>query len=499
MLSFSPTKDRPDPSGPTYKRTTKMANSKDQNPPAFRADSYANAITGLAGAKDKSSYGLFLERDSLDSQILSGLYEQDAIAARVVDRVVDDATREGFYLTGEDETVDFSSVQSELEDLDALNAVADAWRWARLYGGALLIMVVNDGSKMDKPLNLEKANKLSSLQVIESQFVTPVGFNPGLGARAFRRPEWYEISGLNVGADDKGPKRVHRSRVIRFDGVRVAPNRMIEKNGWGPSVLDRIYTQLDQLGQVMGYCRAVMHDISIQVYKLDGLREQLCGSDQSQAEMRTVMETIRMSVDNLHVLALDTADDFVEVNRSVAGLKELVDKFVDALVRATPYPRTVLLGEAPGGLNASGESEVRTYLDYVAAQQNLQLTPVLNELLTVLFAVRQNRGEVVPDEWTINFNPLWRPSAQESADTMLKRAQADQILILNDIVSADEVRERLISEGLITPGESPPDVGTLEEEEEEETTEETPVSPAGETPDPEPPEDTDEDEDGDAE
>jgi hypothetical protein len=59
-------------------------------------------------------------------------------------------------------------------------------------------------------------------------------------------------------------------------------------------------------------------------------------------------------------------------------------------------------------------------------------------------------------------------------------------LALNDVISPDEWREGLISEGLITPGGSPPDVGTLEEEEEEEV-------PMGETPDPEPPEDTDED------
>jgi phage-related protein (TIGR01555 family) len=214
--------------------------------------------------------------------------------------------------------------------------------------------------------------------------------------------------------------------------------------------------------------------------------------------MRAVMETIRMSVDNLHVLALDTADDFVEVNRSVAGLKELIDKFVDALVRATPYTRGVLLGESPGGLNANGESETRTYLDWVASQQKVQLTPVLNELLTVLFAVRGNRGEIVPDEWTVNFHPLWQPTAQESADTFLKKAQASQILALNDVISSDEWREALISEGLIIPGDSPPDVGELEEEEEEETMEETPPNPT-EGEDPPPPEDTDEDEDGAAE
>jgi len=50
---------------------------------------------------------------------------------------------------------------------------------------------------------------------------------------------------------------------------------MIQKNGWGPSVLDRAYTEISQLGEVMGYCRAIMHDISIQVYKLENLREPL--------------------------------------------------------------------------------------------------------------------------------------------------------------------------------------------------------------------------------
>ena len=422
----------------------------------IRADSYANALTGLAGGADKSSYGFFKTRPTLGPETLSDLYEQDAIAARVVDRLVDDATREGFFLTGEDESVDFASIQSELEDLDALNAVADAWRWARLYGGALLIMVVNDGQKMDTPLNLATANKLSSLQVVESQFVTPVGFNPGLGARAFRRPEFYQIT-VPFGSNDK-VRQVHRSRVIRFDGVRVAPTRMIEKNGWGPSILDRIFTELEQLGTVMGYCRSVMHDISLQVYKLSGLREQLCGSPSDQQNIRQVMETIRMSVDNLHVLALDAEDDFVEVNRSVAGLKELVDKFIDALVRATDMPRTVLLGETPSGLNASGDAEIRSWFDFVASQQRFHLTPVINELLDVVFAVRKNKGETVPEEWTINFNPLWQPSAQESAATALSRAQADQILILNDVVSPDEVRERMISEGTLTPMEAPVDV-----------------------------------------
>jgi phage-related protein (TIGR01555 family) len=430
-------------------------------------DAYANLLTGLGTGKDKSTYAGFVPRGPIPKEVLDDIYEEDAIAARVVDRLVDDGTREGFTITGEDEGFDFASVQSQLEDLDAVNAVADAWRWSRLYGGALLVMVVNDGRKMDKPLNLEAANKLSSLQVVESPYARPVGYNPGMGARAFRRPEQYEIT-VDIGAEDNKSRLIHRSRVIRFDGVRVAPSRMIHNEGWGPSVLSRTFTEIQQLGDVMGYARSIMHDISIQVYKLDGLREKLCGSAQDQEEMRAAVEAIRMAVDNLHVLAMDALDDFVTVDRSVAGIDALINQFIDALVRATPYPRTVILGEQPSGLNTNGDSEIRTYFDFVASQQKLTLTPAITRLLEVIFAVRRNRGEDVPEEWVVKYQPLWQPTEQEAAETFLKNAQAHQILNLNDVESPEEWRAALISAGLITPLETPDDVGTLEEEEEPE-------------------------------
>jgi len=426
-----------------------MTNEK----PTLRADSYANAITGLATPADKSIGGFFYRRHDLGVEQLNAIYEQDSIAARIVDRVVDDAIREGFRVAGSDAAgFDMSSIDSELEDLDALNTVADGWRWGRLYGGALLILVVNDGQTMDQPLNLDTATRLSSIQVVEAPYVSPAGYNPGLGARAFRNPEHYDIT---IPFGSAKIRRVHRSRTIRVDGLKVSATRMIAKAGWGPSVIDRVYTEISQLGEVMGYCRSILHDISIQVYKLEGFRDQLCGSSQSQAEMRQILETIRYSVDNLHVLALDSADDYAEVSRNVSGLKELTDKFVDALVRATDMPRTILLGEQPGGLNASADSEIRAWFDHVASQQKQILSPILSRVVEIMFAVRRNRGEVVPEEWMIDFPPLWQPTADERSQTYLRSAQADQIYFLNGIMSADEIRARLVDEGLIEAVEVP--------------------------------------------
>jgi len=403
-----------------------------------RRDDFINAVSGLGGSYDKSNYTIFAKRRYLEYDELSNLYEQDAIAARVVDRLVDDGTREGFTLEGPDQDFDFDKAASDLEDIQAMQSLGDAWRWSRLYGGALAVMIVADGRRLDEPMDIDQARRLLSIQVIESPYTIPRNPNPGLGARGFRNPERYDLN-INIGKKDS--RSVHRSRVIRFDGVRVPPSRLYERNGWGPSVLDRVQRELYQLGEVMGYSRNIVHNMSVMAYKIEGLREQLCGGEQSQQQVRQVFETLQWAIDNLHALVLDQKDDYGEVSRSVQGLQAMIDQFVAAIVRATDMPRTVLLGEQPGGLNANADSEIRAWFDYVHSQQRFTLTPALNRLLDVYFATQRNNGEPAPTEWSIKYNPLWQMDEQQQAQTRLTNAQARLADIQSAVISADEARK----------------------------------------------------------
>ena len=422
--------------------------------PIPRSDDFLNAVTGLGGSYDRAQYGVFRRRPYLQYEELSDLYEQDAIASRVIDRLIDDATREGFHLTGPDQDFDFDKVRSDMEDLGAMTALGDAWRWSRLYGGALAVMIVSDGRRLDEPLDLDKARRLLSIQVIESPFVYPKNPNPGLGARGFRNPEQYELL-VNLGNRDS--RTVHRTRVIRFDGVRVPPSRLLDRNGWGPSLLDRVAREIFQLGEVMGYSRNIIHDMSIMAWKIEGLREQLCGGDQGQQEVRKVFETLRWSIDNLHAMVMDSKDDYGEVSRSVQGLKLMIEEFVSALVRATDMPRTILLGEQPSGLNANADSEIRSWFDYVHSQQRMTMTPAINRLLEVYFAIQANRGERIPVEWSIEYNPLWQMDEEQRARTRLANAQARAIDINSGAVSAEEVRaDPLLVETYEIDPEAPP-------------------------------------------
>jgi phage-related protein (TIGR01555 family) len=403
-----------------------------------RTDDFLNAVSGLGGSYDKSQYTFFRRRPYLQYDELSDLYEQDAIAARVIDRLVDDATREGFRIVGPDEDFDFDAVSSDLEDLGAITAIGDAWRWARLYGGAIAVMVVADGRKLSEPLDVQQAQRLLSVQVIEAPYAIPSDWNPGLGARGFRDPRRYDVT---VVAGRGDTRSIDASRVMRFDGIRVPPSRLLERYGWGPSLLDRVAREIFQLGEVMGYSRNIIHEMSVMAFKIEGLREQLCGDERSQSEIRKVFETLRFAIDNMNALVLDTKDDYGEISRSTNGLRDMIEEFVSALVRATDMPRTVLLGEQPSGLNANADSEIRSWFDYVHSQQRAVLTPAVNRLLEVYFAVRSNRGDRVPSEWTIEWNPLWQMDEQQAAQARLTRAQARAIDVNSGAVSADEVRQ----------------------------------------------------------
>lgn len=418
-------------------------------------DGYANVVTKLGTAADKSLGTFFLADRYLGWSELSTMYEQDAVSARIVRRVVDDSTRTNYMLSGTDQTVDWKSVQSELDDLDALNQIGDAWRWARLYGGALVVMAINDGKPFSEPVDWPNVTKLSALSVMDSTNVIPVGFVPGLGSRAFAEPQQYEIVVPWSGKNSE-QRIIHRSRVIRFDGLSVPASRMVINGGWGPGVLQQVWRQIKRLGSAEGYAENLLHELSLMIFKITGFREMLCGGPGSEETVKQLLEQLKWSMDNLHVLGLDSEDDFQEIKRGVEGVEKLLDKFTDALVRATDMPRLILTGEQPGGLNADAKGEVRAWYDHVASQQQTVLSPALNRILEVVFAARRHRGETVPEEWTIEYESLTQQAPETFAETLLKLAQSTQILVGTGVITPAQARQMLTERGMLGSGQADP-------------------------------------------
>ena len=77
------------------------------------------------------------------------------------------------------------------------------------------------------------------------------------------------------------------------------------------------------------------------------------------------------------------------------------------LCGASHYPMTKLFGRSPAGMNATGESDLKNYYDYVDSQREAKVRPVLQKLLPVL---AMSAWGTVPDDLDFTLDVYKRQS-----------------------------------------------------------------------------------------
>lgn len=366
---------------------------------------------------------------------LETLYAFDPMAARIVDRLPDDATRQPFAVAGDN--VDTKAVSSWAEDTELLTIAAEASRSARLYGGA--IVVADDGGLPDAPIDPTKP--VLSLRVVDAPDAQPV--LTSMTIAEYLHPPSYNVS-LGI-----GQVNVHSSRVWRFNGVKVPVRllayRTISTNpGWGPSVLQRLIRDLDRLSQARKHAGDLLHVLSIPGLKITDLKKQL-EADGGREQVSELLDAIRASMTSLGLLAIDKNDESFTINRESRGAVDLLGEHMNALVSDTDMPREVLTGQSPGGLN-TGElaGPVRLWYDHVDAYRQGELTPF------VVWALDRS-GLVLPAEYTVEWAPLWQDEPGAVATRYKTTAEADKVYVDMGSLKSSEIRQSRFVDGEVGP------------------------------------------------
>lgn len=120
-----------------------------------------NVLTGLGTAKDRNeAIGVKRSRILTESAI-DALYEQSWLIRRIVEKLPQQGTRSGWDLSVGDETS--SRMKKQLDDvvgwsekLHLRQALAQAATYSRLYGGGAIIVIADDRTPIDQPLNLKR-------------------------------------------------------------------------------------------------------------------------------------------------------------------------------------------------------------------------------------------------------------------------------------------------------------------------------------------------------
>lgn len=455
----------------------------------IRLDSFFNGLTGLGTGQDKRTAGIpntvNLVREDMDQ-----LYRGSDMGAVLVEAVVDEMFREGWSIKIKGDPKQSATINKYLEEQQVNHYLKTCFYWARQYGGAATLPLVDDGAvDLAEPLNFAKIKSIKGYTVLTRwelypqyyygdplapnygypsvlylqqlfglpQEIAQVGDKSNFGSAnavsvpqsnsTFMQETPMPFPAIYSPGEIPNPsalKRVHESRLLFADGVPVTRNQRIRNNGWGDSVFTRVFEVLRDYEMSWAGVTHLLSDFAQGVWKIEGLNELMVSGETDALQTLVLKSSMLRSM--VHDVVVDAggegknAEEYTRHSTQLTGLPEIMQQLALKLAAAARMPVSLLLGQAPSGLNATGDSDIRWYYDRIKSKQNEELLPVLKRFMKMVFAAKDGpTNGVEPESYQIVFNNLWQLSNDSEAERRLNIAKADQLYVQMGAVTATEV------------------------------------------------------------
>lgn len=150
------------------------------------------------------------------------------------------------------------------------------------------------------------------------------------------------------------------------------------------------------------------------------------------------MAVLQRYRDNDSVFAVDKdEEDVANIQTSLAGCTDVVRQSLEMIAAINRTPAVKLLGISPSGFNATGQSDITNYYDYIKSKQELRRDAILKCLKAIQIV---EFGEL-DDSISVKFNELGVD--REAQNAMSAQSIAGTLTQLASIqaISAEEVRE----------------------------------------------------------
>lgn len=432
---------------PKYKRKAKSRTSN--GPSSARVKNNVGRFSGIGTEFDYSQYQAPASvpmTPFVQDKFCVDLYYTDWAAKKIVSIPVEDMLRYGWQYDGL--TDDQASLLLTLQDsLSALEQVKQAMRLERLVGGCIIFMGIVDGQDdPSKPVNYAALQQgcLKFLNVIPRTRVTNTELDYDPLSPTYGRPLTYWVNGVQV----------HESRLLLFKGdpllqvpdSTIMPTQWTRNDGFGVSVLMPL---LDDLTRATGSRQAayqLVQRASVFLFQTDTMDLTATNEGQAQmAKMQNIINQINLFRGAVINKGAGESDPITTISPSFGSVPELVMTFLQVLAAAGDIPGSRFFSQAPGGLNAPGDTELENYYGRLESQQEQDLRPKLMKLLKVMgpSALGEKYNSVKID---VIFKPLW--SLSETEQATIRTQDTTNILsmlaanLLSDFEAMEELRLR---------------------------------------------------------
>lgn len=429
----------------------------DQTQGQTRNDGYSNMLNKYGTSQDNSMAYVYGQEPAISDMELARLYEGNGLFTKIIDRPSEEAVKHGLDIDYGDEQI-AEYVEDNLDKLEFEEKFATAEKWARLYGGSIIVMLCDDGGALEDPLDMDNFTSIEEMRVFERAVVQEdcmglyqFHFNDSMKEkRPFGQAEYYHVYSAY------GYFTVHYSRCLVFRNGRL-PEQTTNSvyRYWGIPEYVKINRALREC--VTSHEDGVkLLERSVQaIYKMKNLA-QLLSTDSGEDKVLQRLQVIDMARGILNSIAIDTdGEDYDYKSLPLSGVKDIIDATCNMLSAVTDIPQTILFGRSPAGMNATGESDLENYYNMV---ENIQKQNMKKNARTVIdLILKQGKAEGKISEipkYKMKFAALWSLSESEQAAVDQQRvqieqtkAQTAQIYIEAGVLDPSEVRKSLAKEG----------------------------------------------------
>ena len=401
---------------------------------AVKSDGWINVLTGLGlRGRDKNVHAQFRLEKIFEQAELDQLYRSDGVTRRIMDIIPSEMVRQGWEIEGDSD----QKTNAALETIKANFNLITLLRWARLYGGALCVMGIADGLPLEEPVDEKNIRDVKWLHVFDryQSFSRDGTFEKDLNSPNYGFPNVYTVNDTRTGA----LFYVHHSRILRIDWSILPPRQQNFNNGWGDPLIQSIYDELRNYSTAFANAGLIMQDFVNYTLSIPNLAE-LIASQCADNQVMKRLDLLNMTKSATNTMILDAAEKYEKSSTNIVGIPELLDRFMLALSAVSGVPVSLLFGRSAAGLNATGDNDVRNFYDMVKQEQESKLKPVLEKLTRYIMLSKDGPfSGIEPDNWSIQFVPLWQNTEEQEANIRKIVAETDAIYLDRGVLDPTEV------------------------------------------------------------
>lgn len=392
----------------------------------YTIDAFQNQMARLGFGQPNLNEGADypLTRMSQNYNLFTSLYRSSWIVRKIVDVFPSDMVKNWIKFNSSLDPEKISKINSVIRKTKTKEKIKEGLRWARLYGGAAGLILIDGDEDLSEPLDYDAImlDDYKGLLIFDrwNGIYPDIELEDDISDEEYGYPKYYSISlseannNLMLSYNKQDLVKVHHSRIVRFNGRDLPLWERQAEMFWGESEIEIVFEELKKRDNTSANIASLIFLANIRVLKMNDLGQLLGASTQkAQENLYKVLQAQNQLMSNMGIYVMDKDDDFGSEQYSFGGLNDIYESFMLDIAGACEMPATKLFGREPAGFNSTGESDLTQYYDTLEEKQETYLQPIIDKLLPIIF---MSTLGAIPEDLDWEFNPCMNVNSKDLAD-----------------------------------------------------------------------------------